>query len=770
MQYPKGHKFPKGYFEDEVRDGFYVSGMVKRSWAVQLEVLEVVDKICKRHGLQYFAEGGTLLGAIRHGGFIPWDDDLDICMKREDYETFAQIALEELPEGYVMRNFEQSGKENYPFDNFLIRINNSRKIRTDEEFLERFHGFPYVAGVDIFSLDGVAPTEKADKRLLKEIETVSTLADAIDDMSPGEKNTYLLQTEKAFSVKFDRSSLLRPQFYMLADRLCGTYKEKDTKYLTNMAFRTLYDFKVPKEYYAEAISFPFEHIQIPVPVGYDGILRAKYGNYMEPVHSGGGHDYPFYLDQQEKLKNKGGFVFRGYEFSQEDMNRGERDMTDTLKSIALNMTELFRQAHESILSALSEGNTFAAAGLLADCQDGAIALGTKIEEVKKVSDVVGVLEQYCETLYTLNEAVAGGGVPDIQTAAGVLSESLEAIRKSVQENILKKRTVVFLPYKASMWDSLESVWKAADKDPDCDAYVIPIPYYDKNINGTLGEMHYEGEEYPGYVSVTDYRTFDFGIHHPDMIFIHNPYDEYNHATSVHPFFYSKNLKKFTDNLVYIPYFVLDEIEPDDERALKTMEHFCTSPAVIHADTVIVQSDQMRQAYIRALVDFAGEKSRPVWEKKILGMGSPKYDRVLEEMADIEIPEEWKKIIYRKDGTKKNVIFYNTGLGAMLDHNEVMLDKIENVLETFYDNREDVVLLWRPHPLMKATLQSMRPKLLERYEKLVENYRKENWGIYDDTPELDRAVKISAAYYGDPSSVVQLFKRLNKKAVIQFTGN
>ena len=315
--------FPKSYFEDEVRDGFYVSGMVKRSWAVQLEILEVVDKICRKHGLQYFADGGTLLGTVRHKGFIPWDDDVDICLKRRDYETFAKVALEELPEGWVMLNFEQSLKENYKYTNFVIRICNGRTVHLNSASLKKFCGFPYIAGIDIFSLDGVAPTEKEDEMLQKEIETVSTMADVIDDMEAKEKEDYLLQTEKTFGVKFERDKPLGAQFYMLADKLCGTYPEKDAKYLTNMAFRTLCDFKVPREYYEDAVMLPFENMQIPVPVEYDAFLKAKYGDYMKPMHSGGGHDYPFYLKQQEIVEEKRGSIFKRYTFSKEDMTRGK---------------------------------------------------------------------------------------------------------------------------------------------------------------------------------------------------------------------------------------------------------------------------------------------------------------------------------------------------------------------------------------------------------------------------------------------------------------
>lgn len=759
-------QFPKSFFEDEVRDGFYVSSMIKRAWAAQLEILEDIDKVCKKHNLQYFAEWGTLLGAIRHGGFIPWDDDMDICMKREDYNKFSQVALQELPDGYGMLDFAHSDDGDFKCDDFLIRLYNGNRIRLDKPFLEKFHGFPYVAGIDIFPLDYMAPTEKEDEMLCEQMSVLSTMAQTIDAMDRKERREYLKQTEKIYGIKFDRNKPLRIQLYMLADKISGEYKEKDSQYLTAMALRSMKDYKVPKEYYADAIMVPFEHTQIPVPLGYDGVLKIKYGDYMKSVRDGGGHEYPFYKKQEAVVVEKRGSLFKNYQFSPEDLDEEENNMSTTLKSIATDMLGMLQQAHESIFTSFKEGNPDAVVELLEDCQEGAIVFGTKIEEIKGESPVISTLEQYCETLYHVHEAIVEGENFDGQASATMLLDSFSAVEKSVEKNILQRKIAVFLPYKASMWDSLESVWKAAEADPDCDAYVIPIPYYDKGIDGALGEMHYEGEQYPESVPVTDYKTFDFGTLRPDMIFIHNPYDEYNLATSVHPFFYSKNLKKFTDNLVYIPYFVLDEIEPSDERAVKSMEHFCTKPGVVKADTVIVQSEKMRQAYIRALVEFAGEESRPIWEKKILGLGSPKYDKVLEENANIVVPDDWKEILYKEDGTKKKVVLYNTGLGAMLEFDEAMIHKIENVLKTFSDNREEVALLWRPHPLMKATLQSMKPKLLEQYERLVAVYQEEGWGIYDDTADLDRAVKISDAYYGDSSSVIQLFRKLGKPVMVQ----
>ena len=91
-------EFPKEFFLDEVREGFYVPAMMKRAWAAELEILVEIDKICEKHKLHYYIDYGTLLGAVRHKGFIPWDDDIDIMMFRHDYEIFSEVAQAELPE------------------------------------------------------------------------------------------------------------------------------------------------------------------------------------------------------------------------------------------------------------------------------------------------------------------------------------------------------------------------------------------------------------------------------------------------------------------------------------------------------------------------------------------------------------------------------------------------------------------------------------------------------------------------------------------------
>ena len=450
-------------------------------------------------------------------------------------------------------------------------------------------------------------------------------------------------------------------------------------------------------------------------------------------------------------------------------------MKKAQKEQAESIIRLLGNVHDGIKKAVERGQYDSARELLSQCQESAIELGETIEAIEGEGFVtVSYLENYCEAVYqayTLLSQPVGVNASRVYKS---LRRALIPAENSVKNDIRIRREAVFLPYKASMWDSLESVWKAADEDPDCDAYVIPIPYYDKNPDGSFREMHYEGDQYPEYVPVTWYEDYDFTERQPDMIFIHNPYDECNYVTSVHPFFYAKNLKQFTEKLVYIPYFILGEPDLENEESIKGMAHFCTVPGVIYADKVIVQSEAMRQAYIRVMVEFTAkgrevneEANRKYWEEKIEGSGSPKVEKLLRtKKEDLEIPEEWLKVICKEDGSWKKIVFYNTSVTALLEHGEKMLTKMRDVFRVFYENREEIALLWRPHPLLPATIQSMRPELWEVYKEIVREYKEAGWGIYDDSAELDRAIAISNGYYGDRSSIVQLYQKTKRLIMIQ----
>lgn len=444
------------------------------------------------------------------------------------------------------------------------------------------------------------------------------------------------------------------------------------------------------------------------------------------------------------------------------------------KQEVLEFINSLHQAHMEVKEALQRHNYDAVQNMLSECQEFAVTLGENIEKSEGEGHVtVSHVEEYCETLFRAFQDITDGQANENRIYK-MLRRQLLAVENSVKNDIPVKKEIAFFPYKASMWDSLESVYLAAKEDPECDAYCVPIPYFDLNPDHSFGEMHYEGNEYPANIEITDWQCYNFEERKPDVIYIHNPYDNWNLVTSVPERYFSGNLKKYTDCLVYIPYFVLDEIESDNQEAIEHVKHFCFLPGIIWADKVIVQSENMRQIYISEFIKAAGESGLPEvytdrknLENKILGLGSPKFDKVRTvRREDLEVPIEWRKVIEKPDGTWKKIIFYNTSVVTLLRNGEKMIEKIKRIFEIFREQREEVALLWRPHPLIPSTIKAMRPELGEEYRKLVENYRAEGFGIYDDSAELDRAVVLSDAYYGDMSSVVQVYQETGKPVMIQ----
>lgn len=361
------------------------------------------------------------------------------------------------------------------------------------------------------------------------------------------------------------------------------------------------------------------------------------------------------------------------------------------------------------------------------------------------------LAQYDDTIVTVKAAMMQlKGNPDSEEIAALSLQLIDWLRGQLKNEPVKKE-IVFLPYKASMWDSLESIWKAAYEDKEhCNTYVIPIPYADlvRDEHGQLAvhSWHCEIDEMPDYVPVIDNETVNLEEMHPDVIFIHNPYDNTNYVTSVDMRYYSSELKKYTDKLIYVPYFVAGKNLP---------KHLAEAPGILNADYVIVESEAIKEEYER----YYPGGNPP--DGKFIALGSPKFDKVLStKRADYVLPEKWKKLL-----KGRKAVLYNTGISAVLENRYVYLKKVRHVFGIF-KNRDDVVLWWRPHPLLEATFDSIIPELADEYRKLREEYIQAGWGIYDDSPELERAIAWTDAYYGDMSSVVWLYRATGKRILIQ----
>lgn len=430
-------------------------------------------------------------------------------------------------------------------------------------------------------------------------------------------------------------------------------------------------------------------------------------------------------------------------------------MRKNVKENLIDIIPTILDAHEVALKYAKSGEIDLVMSVFTECQEAMVKMGEIIEENEGENHkTIELLQSYCDELYEVSLVIAENGEPNFNKLFKRIAIKLKDVLYSIKNDIKVRQEIVFMPYKASMWDALESVWKVANEDPDCDAYVIPIPYYDRKPNHSFGEMHYEGEMFPDYVPITHYNAYNLEARHPDAIYIHNPYDEYNYVTSVDPRFYAKELKKYTDCLCYIPYFVV----PAGVGA-----SHCTTAGCCYADKVFLQSEAVRDRYEDVFTRTYGNSFGDV-KGKFVASGSPKFDAIANaKKEDFTIPEEWQKII----GDKK-VILYNTSVGTILRGDKAYLEKLKDVFN-YFKTQSDVVLWWRPHPLSGATYDSMRTALVGEYINLVEEYKNAGYGIFDDSADLQRAIICTDAYYGDWSSLIALYQLTGKPVLLQSIG-
>lgn len=357
----------------------------------------------------------------------------------------------------------------------------------------------------------------------------------------------------------------------------------------------------------------------------------------------------------------------------------------------------------------------------ADCQNRTIEIGNIIEnKTDACIDIICKLEDICENIYVLSQGLDSGAVSILND----IFEKIDAVENEIADiKFDLRKKIVFFPYKFSMWDCMESVWEAAIKDDSVDAAVIPIPYYDKNSDGTLGEKHYEADSYPDIVNVCSYKEYQFNKECIDVAVVHNPYDDCNLVTSVDPFFYSDNLRNYAKKIVYIPYFNTGGAISDVHKYL---------PAYRNFDAIITQSELQSSTY------------SPLVRNKCAALGSPKFDTILNGTH--------KKILWKKRG---KAFFYNTSISEILNGGARALDKMHFVFELFKGSTN--TLLWRPHPLLESTIRTMKPELMEQFEANKKYFNNLKNGILDETSDPYSALAIADAYIGeDTSSMIHYF--------------
>lgn len=296
--------FPKEFYEAETRNDFLVDVTMKTVWAAELEVLAHIAAVCEKYQLPWFAYSGTLLGAVRHQGFVPWDDDIDICMLRGDYQKLLAVLPGELPEEWHVYN-AMCGEDQ---TQFWTCVMNSDSVSIEEERLAEFHGCPFICGVDIFPLDYIPNNQKEARMERSLFDLVQKGVQLAQIKEPTKKNKRALKDvlkalEDFCHIKFNQTENMVAQLWRVGNQICASYGEADGDYVTNYsAYVNNPDFFYDKHWFDDMEYFPFESVSMPVPVSFENVLEMQFGDWKTPIRGESTHGYPFYNEQLRQLQ------------------------------------------------------------------------------------------------------------------------------------------------------------------------------------------------------------------------------------------------------------------------------------------------------------------------------------------------------------------------------------------------------------------------------------------------------------------------------------
>ena len=305
-------KIPDSFFFGEERCGYYVSPEMKRVWAVMLDLIAEFQRVCEKHNLKWWMDGGTLLGAARHKGFIPWDDDVDVIMMRDDYSRFCEIAPDEFSSPYRITTHETEE---------FGRLMPMSKLSNEETTILENHTLSYMEQgirpsysqgiyIDIFPLDDLPDNEAEAKRFIHRLRKTCLKSFKLmrwTDLYTPAKKSWKKPIKAALHYVCSRLNLSHANYRKFLDdieanRHPHSQRVAKTVFINDQKFeaRRIWN----RSWFDDTVYLPFEMFSLPAPAGYTDVLDKFYGNwrkYFIRVAHGGFYDterpYTYYMQE-----------------------------------------------------------------------------------------------------------------------------------------------------------------------------------------------------------------------------------------------------------------------------------------------------------------------------------------------------------------------------------------------------------------------------------------------------------------------------------------
>lgn len=273
---------------EEFIDGHLVTAEMKKLWAVEMDLAEKLLDVCKKHNLKIWATDGTLLGAVRHKGFIPWDDDMDFVMFRDDYDKLIEIGPKEFVEPYFLQTIYT---DEHSWGGVVkLRRSNTTMIERNYQARKDFNRGVFI---DILVLDAVPDERKRFEKKYKKIVFLRELLKNYGMMNP---RYYPLKVRLKHAVISSYVLLRNPvKLHQKVESLLASNRICDNENCALLDFYALVgrDYSRVKlrnkHWFDETIMLPFHNMELPAPAGYDALLRVLYGDYMKPVKGSQSH-------------------------------------------------------------------------------------------------------------------------------------------------------------------------------------------------------------------------------------------------------------------------------------------------------------------------------------------------------------------------------------------------------------------------------------------------------------------------------------------------